>query len=35
MKHRPKMITVGASAYSRNIDYAAFRQRHGAGPLAL
>ena len=23
---RPKMITVGASAYSRNIDYAAFRQ---------
>ena len=26
MKHRPKMITVGASAYSRNIDYAAFRQ---------
>jgi len=26
MKHRPKMITVGASAYSRNIDYAAFRR---------
>lgn len=26
MKHRPKMITVGASAYSRNIDYAAFRE---------
>jgi glycine hydroxymethyltransferase len=25
-KHRPKMITVGASAYSRNIDYKAFRQ---------
>ncbi|HUI10318.1 MAG TPA: serine hydroxymethyltransferase [Bacteroidota bacterium] len=25
VKHRPKMITVGASAYSRNIDYAAFR----------
>jgi glycine hydroxymethyltransferase len=25
-QHRPKMITVGASAYSRNIDYAAFRQ---------
>ena len=25
LKHRPKMITVGASAYSRNIDYAAFR----------
>lgn len=24
--HRPKMITVGASAYSRNIDYKAFRQ---------
>jgi glycine hydroxymethyltransferase len=23
---RPKMITVGASAYSRNIDYKAFRQ---------
>ncbi len=23
---RPKMITVGASAYSRNIDYAAFRR---------
>jgi glycine hydroxymethyltransferase len=25
-KHKPKMITVGASAYSRNIDYKAFRQ---------
>jgi len=25
VKHKPKMITVGASAYSRNIDYAAFR----------
>lgn len=25
-KERPKMITVGASAYSRNIDYKAFRQ---------
>jgi glycine hydroxymethyltransferase len=25
-KHRPKMITVGASAYSRNIDYKTFRQ---------
>lgn len=25
-KHRPKMITVGASAYSREIDFAAFRQ---------
>ncbi|MEW6511384.1 MAG: serine hydroxymethyltransferase [Bacteroidota bacterium] len=25
-KHRPKMITVGASAYSRNIDYRTFRQ---------
>ena len=25
-KHRPRMITVGASAYSRNIDYKAFRQ---------
>jgi glycine hydroxymethyltransferase len=25
-KHRPKMITVGASAYSRNIDYKAFRE---------
>ncbi len=25
MQHRPAMITVGASAYSRNIDYAAFR----------
>ena len=24
MKHRPKMITVGASAYSRNIDYKTF-----------
>jgi glycine hydroxymethyltransferase len=24
-KHKPKMITVGASAYSRNIDYKAFR----------
>jgi glycine hydroxymethyltransferase len=24
-KHRPKMITVGASAYSRNIDYQKFR----------
>ncbi len=23
-EHRPKMITVGASAYSRNIDYATF-----------
>jgi glycine hydroxymethyltransferase len=26
MRERPKMITVGASAYSRNIDYKAFRQ---------
>jgi len=26
MRERPKMITVGASAYSRNIDYATFRQ---------
>jgi glycine hydroxymethyltransferase len=26
LRERPKMITVGASAYSRNIDYAAFRQ---------
>ncbi|MBP1657869.1 MAG: Glycine hydroxymethyltransferase [Bacteroidetes bacterium] len=25
LKERPKMITVGASAYSRNIDYKAFR----------
>jgi glycine hydroxymethyltransferase len=25
LRERPKMITVGASAYSRNIDYAAFR----------
>ncbi|MDW8220251.1 MAG: serine hydroxymethyltransferase [Bacteroidota bacterium] len=25
-KHKPKMITVGASAYSRNIDYKAFRE---------
>jgi len=25
MKEKPKMITVGASAYSRNIDYKAFR----------
>ena len=25
-KHHPKMITVGASAYSRNIDYRAFRE---------
>lgn len=25
-KHRPKMITVGASAYSRNIDYKKFRE---------
>jgi glycine hydroxymethyltransferase len=24
-EHKPKMITVGASAYSRNIDYKAFR----------
>jgi glycine hydroxymethyltransferase len=26
IEHKPKMITVGASAYSRAIDYAAFRQ---------
>jgi len=26
MKERPKMITVGASAYSRNIDYKTFRE---------
>jgi glycine hydroxymethyltransferase len=26
LRERPKMITVGASAYSRNIDYKAFRQ---------
>ncbi len=26
LKERPKMITVGASAYSRNIDYKAFRE---------
>ena len=25
-EHKPKMITVGASAYSRNIDYKAFRE---------
>ena len=25
-QHKPKMITVGASAYSREIDFAAFRQ---------
>lgn len=25
-EHRPKMIVVGASAYSRQLDYAAFRQ---------
>src|SRR5512140_3507311 len=25
-KHKPKMITVGASAYSRNIDYKTFRE---------
>jgi glycine hydroxymethyltransferase len=25
-KHRPRMITVGASAYSRNIDYRRFRE---------
>jgi glycine hydroxymethyltransferase len=25
VKHKPKMITVGASAYSRNIDYKLFR----------
>ncbi|MBU3699017.1 MAG: serine hydroxymethyltransferase [Candidatus Kapabacteria bacterium] len=25
-QHRPKMITVGASAYSREIDFSAFRQ---------
>jgi glycine hydroxymethyltransferase len=25
-KHKPKMITVGASAYSRNIDYKRFRE---------
>ena len=26
MAHKPKMITVGASAYSRNIDYKKFRE---------
>src|SRR5690606_25530950 len=26
MKEKPKMITVGASAYSRNIDYKKFRE---------
>jgi glycine hydroxymethyltransferase len=26
MREKPKMIIVGASSYSRNIDYAAFRQ---------
>lgn len=26
MKHKPKMITVGASAYPRNIDYKGFRE---------
>jgi glycine hydroxymethyltransferase len=26
LRERPKMITVGASAYSRNIDYKAFRE---------
>ncbi|MGA2623801.1 MAG: serine hydroxymethyltransferase [Bacteroidota bacterium] len=26
MREKPKMITVGASAYSRNIDYKAFRE---------
>lgn len=26
LKEKPKMITVGASAYSRNIDYKAFRE---------
>lgn len=26
MKEKPKMITVGASAYSRNIDYSKFRE---------
>lgn len=26
LKERPKLITVGASAYSRNIDYKAFRE---------
>jgi glycine hydroxymethyltransferase len=26
LRERPKMITVGASAYSRNIDYRAFRE---------
>lgn len=26
LKEKPKMITVGASAYSRNIDYAKFRE---------
>jgi glycine hydroxymethyltransferase len=26
MKEKPRMITVGASAYSRNIDYKSFRQ---------
>ena len=25
-KHKPKMISIGASAYSRDWDYAAFRQ---------
>jgi glycine hydroxymethyltransferase len=26
LEHRPRMITVGASAYSREIDFSAFRQ---------
>ncbi len=26
LKHRPKLITVGASAYSRDIDFAKFRE---------
>ena len=30
-KERPKMITVGASAYSRNIDYKAFRDDRRQG----
>ena len=33
-EHRPKMIVVGASAYPRTIDFAAFRRdrRRGAAP---
>lgn len=35
-EHRPKMITVGASAYSRNIDYRAFAEiARGVGAFLM